>query len=591
MVVLGLGLLQLTPDFDQPGLTLTPAKYNIEKPEYHRNYVVFNPDGGELGEQIMARFNGDHDGGDDATDGGGVWALAVPMETVEEDQFYNCSSGPEPLFNISNYMIKNLKPKGQQGSSHYGSVTIAGESTLDKLSYNVLVNGSSVHGAGIYMNLVHEAFLQVLTGDGSAEIKVRNYPLPRTWEQQNNAASVDAFTAALFFMIAFCFIPASYVSFIVKEKEVKAKHQQIISGVSIYAYWCSSYLWDVLSYLPTVALVMCIVLAFGVDNYTKNDGGAATFLLFFLYGPAVASFTYLMSFLFTSHSTAQLVTMFFNFLTGLCLMVVSFVLTTINSTESLAVDLRYLFRLFPSFCLGDGLTQMALCDNGKDCPNIGREGYDFDATVSPFHWNIVGANLTFLAVEAVVYFLMALMTEYSLTFPSLLAWLHSVDDSKFDKSTVVDDEDVAMERVRVDTGGADGDVVRIADMRKVFNTAIGQKVAVNCLSFGIPKGECFGFLGINGAGKTTTLSILSGEFPPTSGTAFIDGYNIQQDQSHIRRKIGYCPQFDALLELLTVREHLELYGRIKGLSGDRLEEVVQGKLSQMDLTDFEHKGI
>lgn len=84
--------------------------------------------------------------------------------------------------------------------------------------------------------------------------------------------------------------------------------------------------------------------------------------------------------------------------------------------------------------------------------------------------------------------------------------------------------------------------------------------------------------GINGAGKTTTLSILSGEFPPTSGEAYIDGFSIRDDQTNIRRRIGYCPQFDALLELLTVREHLELYGRIKGFRGAGLEAIVRGKL-------------
>jgi ATP-binding cassette, subfamily A (ABC1), member 3 len=85
------------------------------------------------------------------------------------------------------------------------------------------------------------------------------------------------------------------------------------------------------------------------------------------------------------------------------------------------------------------------------------------------------------------------------------------------------------------------------------------------------------------------LSILSGEFPQTSGSAFIDGFNIQHDQRKIRRKIGYCPQFDALLELLTVREHLELYARIKGFEGEDLQRVVRGKIEQMDLSDFEHK--
>jgi ABC-type multidrug transport system ATPase subunit len=52
---------------------------------------------------------------------------------------------------------------------------------------------------------------------------------------------------------------------------------------------------------------------------------------------------------------------------------------------------------------------------------------------------------------------------------------------------------------------------------------------------------------------------------------------------------SYCPQFDALLELLTVREHLELYGRIKGLQGEALEKVVCRKLEQLDLKDFENK--
>lgn len=85
------------------------------------------------------------------------------------------------------------------------------------------------------------------------------------------------------------------------------------------------------------------------------------------------------------------------------------------------------------------------------------------------------------------------------------------------------------------------------------------------------------------------MSILSGEYPPTSGTAFIDSENITYNQNSIRKKIGYCPQFDALLDLLTVREHLELYGRIKGIFGEALEEVVISKMTQFNLLQFENK--
>lgn len=240
--------------------------------------------------------------------------------------------------------------------------------------------------------------------------------------------------------------------------------------------------------------------------------------------------------------------------------------------------------------------------DGKDCPDVTSHGYDYDSNVSPLHWNVCGGDIAFLIVEIFVYFLLTVLVEYLLTFPVVLEWIQQLrvrNAGKFDPNREIEDVDVAEERQRVARGDADGDIIKLSELRKVYPVArksvgtstggLNYKVAVQSLSFAMPKGECFGFLGINGAGKTTTLSILSGEFPPTAGEAYIDGFNIKTDQSKIRRKIGYCPQFDALLELLTVREHLELYGRIKGIRGDMLERVVRGKMEQMQLNDFEHK--
>ena len=84
--------------------------------------------------------------------------------------------------------------------------------------------------------------------------------------------------------------------------------------------------------------------------------------------------------------------------------------------------------------------------------------------------------------------------------------------------------------------------------------------------------------------------MLTGDVLPTSGTAYLDGLNILTSQLAIRRFIGYCPQFDALLELMTAREHLELYGRLKGLHPAHvLEAEVVDKLHRLNLTDFETK--
>jgi ABC-type multidrug transport system ATPase subunit len=73
-------------------------------------------------------------------------------------------------------------------------------------------------------------------------------------------------------------------------------------------------------------------------------------------------------------------------------------------------------------------------------------------------------------------------------------------------------------------------------VRKVYK---GGKQAVKNLSFGVPIGQCFGFLGINGAGKTTTLKILSGEILPSSGSARIAGFDILTQQMQLRRLLGW----------------------------------------------------
>ena len=102
------------------------------------------------------------------------------------------------------------------------------------------------------------------------------------------------------------------------------------------------------------------------------------------------------------------------------------------------------------------------------------------------------------------------------------------------------------------------------------------------LTLGLPKGECFGFLGINGAGKTSTLNILTGAQLPTSGDAWLAGKNILREQKDVRRLIGYCPQHDALLSRLSVADHLRLFGRIKGVQADVLESFVQEMMDNLD---------
>jgi ATP-binding cassette subfamily A (ABC1) protein 3 len=642
LVILGLCLLLIVAPGEQPDLVLSPVKFNTDFAAATRNYVpILKETGcGAVCAAIEERFK------DGSTDDG-VYGIGLNVNEISaatpaslNDAFAGCAQGADVLHQMSNFLLQ--VPADAQstidGRSVYGAVTLGAGTTANLLQYNVLVNGSAAHGVGIYMNLVNSAFLQVVSKRPHASITAHNYPLPLTYDQIRQSNTISAFVAALFVMIALCFVPASFALFVVREREVKAQHQQFLTGVSGAAYWFSTWLWDSFSYLVTGVAILGLFYGFNVAAYTENDARYATIALMLLFGPAAAAHTYILSFAFNSHSTAQVVVMFYNFLTGLCLMVVSFVLTTIPDTSSDAYTLRYIFRFFPAYCVGDGILQMALCTNGQECPHINRRGYVMSgSTQSPLAWDITGGSIAFLIAQVFIAFPITLLIEYlkqrdliqmdvfrarlsqqlyafcgccfSSPPAAATAFLASqtVDASGSHRAVgdVEDDADVAIERQRIHRTQSNveevkKDVVRVVELRKVYYTGssmptpdgVGIKVAVRGLSFGVPRGECFGFLGINGAGKTTTMSILTGDLPASSGAAFIAGEEVTKDQSKGLRKqgkIGYCPQFDALLDLLTTREHLEMFGRIQGLTGADLQEAVERKLREMDLLDHAGK--
>jgi ABC-type multidrug transport system ATPase subunit len=100
----------------------------------------------------------------------------------------------------------------------------------------------------------------------------------------------------------------------------------------------------------------------------------------------------------------------------------------------------------------------------------------------------------------------------------------------------------------------------------------GSFTAVNDVSFRVQKGEIFGFLGPNGSGKTTVIKMLTGLLPLSSGEATVQGIDVHADPESVRENIGYMSQNFSLYTDLTVTENLKFYGRIYGLSPERLRE-------------------
>jgi len=109
-------------------------------------------------------------------------------------------------------------------------------------------------------------------------------------------------------------------------------------------------------------------------------------------------------------------------------------------------------------------------------------------------------------------------------------------------------------------------------------------VAVDNVSMKVARGELFGLLGPNGAGKSTLTKMLSGMINPTSGMIKVGGYNIKDDPMKVKELLGVVPQDIVLYDYMNARGNLAFFGRLYGLSGDKLRNKIEEllKFTQLD---------
>jgi ABC-2 type transport system ATP-binding protein len=111
-------------------------------------------------------------------------------------------------------------------------------------------------------------------------------------------------------------------------------------------------------------------------------------------------------------------------------------------------------------------------------------------------------------------------------------------------------------------------------------------VAVDDISFEVPRGTIFGMLGPNGAGKTTTIKMISTLLVPTSGTALVGGYDVRSDERAVRRQLGVVLGGDrGLYNKLTARDNLVYFGSLYGMRPDAAVRRVDELLEMVNLRD------
>ncbi|XP_075792680.1 retinal-specific phospholipid-transporting ATPase ABCA4 [Pelodiscus sinensis] len=509
---------------------------------------------------------------------------------VNEQRYGGISIGGRlPVLHVTgNEIVDFLRHLGQMMNVTGGQASMSAAKEMSNfLKYmetedniKVWFNNKGWHAMVSFLNVANNAVLRSNLWKGQAPeeygITAINHPLNLTKEQLSEVTvlttSVDA-VVAICVIFAMSFIPASFVLYLIQERVTKAKHLQFVSGVNPAVYWLTNFLWDIVNYIVSAGMIVGIFIGFEKKAYTSPSNLPVLIALLLLYGWAVIPMMYPASYLFSVPSTAYVALSCLNLFIGINSSAITFILELFENNPSLQKfnnTLKNMLIIFPHFCLGRGLIDLAVNQAVVDVYAKFGEKH----VLNPFQWHFVGKNLVAMAVEGVVYFALNLLMQHRL-IPT--RWFS--EPAKLPISD--EDEDVAEERQRIMNGENKTDILKLQELTKIY--AGRHRPAVDRLCVGVRPGECFGLLGVNGAGKTTTFKMLTGDTDVTSGDAVVAGNSILTHISDVHQNMGYCPQFDAVDGLLTGREHLCLYARLRGVPAEEIERVADWGIQKLGL--------
>ncbi|XP_072051924.1 LOW QUALITY PROTEIN: phospholipid-transporting ATPase ABCA3-like [Amphiura filiformis] len=528
---------------------------------------------------------------------------------------FNTSLLSDPLTYFQSYLLTESNPT-TFFEEHVAAFTLSDGEPLDitpmdipRTEVRAWYSTKALHTPAEVLNALGNILLQYLTND-SFTITTSNHPLPNTATAKYNNAVADGFTLALLVLFGLAFLCASFIPFVVAEKQSKAKHLQMVSGLDPLTYWLANFAWDMVNYLVIYIILIILFAAFNLDALAKENLGT-TALLLILFGWAAIPFVYLISTMFKTPITAYAIVTAVLSILGLVSLSVLFILELIGDEyKEKSEKCDYVFSLIPTYCLSRSLMVMSQNEASRQLCIDSNVICDYDnlAWESPG----IGKYCLYLALEGIIYLLLTVLIECvramgyvnNDTTPCLSNTLSPVCEffiPSFSKATLKqheatdgyqEDGDVARERIKIDTlEPTQGEyAVILKNLSKVYRKCRGKSLlAVDQLCLAIPKGECFGLLGVNGAGKTTTFNMLTGDLAISAGTAYMEGFDIQKDRRKVQQRIGYCPQFDALVEKLTGREMLQLFARLRGIPRNEMERIVKATITHLNLDKWADK--
>ncbi|XP_071520079.1 phospholipid-transporting ATPase ABCA3 [Panulirus ornatus] len=386
-------------------------------------------------------------------------------------------------------------------------------------------------------------------------------------------------------LVSYIYPAINIVKNVVYEKEKKLKESMKMMGLQNWLHWSAWFIKSIM-FLATSTIIITILLCthwHGPESLavlSKSDP-SLVFVFLLLYTTCSICFCFFLSTLFSKANSAAAVTGLIWFFTYVPYMILRPRYSSLTLTNKIVLCLLS----NTAMSLGCQLTSMF------EGVGSGIQWKLIFRGVSPDDSFTLGHVFGMLILDAIVFLLLTWYIEavrpgdfgvpQPWYFPVMRSyWLgqHKRDWQETISLPPVQDSNFFEKEPQGISAG-----VQVKGLTKIFSR--GHKIAVNNMFLNMYDGQITVLLGHNGAGKTTTMSMLTGLYPPTSGTALVGGYDIVSEMGNVRRSLGLCPQHDVLFDELTVAEHIKFFSKLKGLSGDKVEDEICNLLEKLKLQD------
>ncbi|XP_017361003.1 ATP-binding cassette sub-family A member 2 isoform X1 [Cebus imitator] len=406
-------------------------------------------------------------------------------------------------------------------------------------------------------------------------------------------------------VISWVYSVAMTIQHIVAEKEHRLKEVMKTMGLNNAVHWVA---WFITGFVQLSISVTALTAILKYGQVLMHSHVVIIWLFLAVYAVATIMFCFLVSVLYSKAKLASACGGIIYFLSYVPYMYVA--IREEVAHDKITAFEKCIASLMSTTAFGLGSKYFAL----YEVAGVGIQWHTFSQSpVEGDDFNLLLA-VAMLMVDAVVYGILTWYIEavhpgmYGLPRPWYFPlqksyWLGSGRTEAWEwswpwartprLSVMEEDQACAMESRRFEeTRGMEEEpthlplVVCVDKLTKIYKD--DKKLALNKLSLNLYENQVVSFLGHNGAGKTTTMSILTGLFPPTSGSATIYGHDIRTEMDEIRKNLGMCPQHNVLFDRLTVEEHLWFYSRLKSMAQEEIRKEMDKMIEDLELSNKRH---